>query len=1127
MRFTGGMQPDANIYDFVDGTWVNAKNIRRVNGVIEVDYGTVDVATLGGEVVGVCNTGNNLYIFTSEETAGRDRIYKFDGTTVTLLLYTDLDFIPTRELEVVYKFNDRNEIVLAWVDGVNPLRVLNVDDFPFIGGINETYKTLLTDSNLSIINVAPFANVPYVNLNRATDGNLSLGVYQIAIRYKYKDVTTKWMLCSDRILLFGKVETYNVSTNIDTSLNTIYDNAVNYIPFLDSENNNNSLSVTLSNLDSKYDTIDIALLKSLATGEFENTCGILTNISISSYSELNVFINGIFDTYVTLEEILDSPVSILKAKTLTNFRDKILIGNYESNVIISDIATTLATASIKWVIHHGSSKSTTFKWGEVYALYAAYVYNDGSLSQFEHIPGRTLETADRVAYSTVQDNMLQLEAKTFHITDTTKDITINSDGNIEGKFGAWENENETYNDGSKVRHFRFPHKSVLSSTYTGWSVENKKYARLGIRIDLSAVTLPTGVQGIVIAYAKRSLDNSTALDDAVYVRYETDVSGTNPIYGSLNGYLLINNRYVPSNPYLARVFDGDFELISSVNTIQHLPDISFKIEDNSLDNNESAGDKISTSLIDVAPLIANTVTIMNDVRDIYIPTYGQNLVYATYVKDGDTKDTLNGDVYTSIYYDINIGMSETLYPNTNSDVRQGIITSPIIQDFLDISGLPLFDGQIDDFEKGVQTLSLDRFYVRTKAMSTLCINKPLILTNNTSRINIKHYNDIAISNTTSSNTENWQLFNGSDYYTIPNINGSIYQLITYGNALYIRTDRSIYVAKIRDTFDMSNGTVGLKSGELFDQIPQELLPTSHGLISGNSKLATNLTKIGVVMVDITTASIYILGQELVDLTITNKEYFKWLFNDIYEGVVNKPVNSVHLSSLSGAAICYENNYNRLFIILNTKVLTFDVMTKQLISVHDIEPNYMFNLLGKDTPYYICGNSEDGFKIKKLSNTTYPDEAYIEFSVAIKEAPILGLNKISWNTLDGNNSTIKAISIWSDLSATGEIDIVTADVSMVSNNNTIVGNTTFDVTGIYSFNDIFDNVINKAVSIFTSDTRYQVEINNSNININKRDTDMFANHFRIRLYLKKSGIAISNRNCKLKSVDLVIKSYTSK
>jgi hypothetical protein len=1133
MRFTGGMQPDANIYDYVDGTWVNAKNIRRVNNVIEVDYGTVDVSTIGGEVVGVCNTGTALYIFSSEQTAGRDRISKFDGTSVTLLLYADLDLTPNVELQVVYKYNEKGEVVLAWIDSINKLKVLNIDNLPFINGIDPVTKELSVSSDLDLITNCPVFDQPTLSLKSEVDGIYNAGVYQVCIRYKYKDVITNWSVLSNRVIILGTSKTLNYSSYSYHTLRSLYnDNVYGMYPYLFNSINNKSLELTLYELDTSYQYIDIAVIKSLDAGAYESTVGLITNIKINNYSEFTVKLSGRYDSYTELSDILNKSYSILAPKSITNFRDKLLIGNYSSIDINDDPRDILSNLTINWKAEKSSSKSATFQWGEVYAFYAAYVYEDGTKSPYFHIYGRE-------HVSPYDDD--------FKTSNTAWMPPLTSGDDIVGQMGAWQNDDEVYTDGDyvgeNVRHHRFPHKNWALSTAisdAGWTNEDTKFAKLGITIDLSTVTLPSNVKGISIGYAKRDLKNATVVDVgmASHVEYKLYTDLSLEYNGTMFNFpIAFINGFIPSNPYIVGVYDYKHELAAW--TTSGEISLIYKLEDNESTDNTFRPDCYfleHTSYYtesSPSPYVGHTVQLMNNISNIYNPYSNQEIVTCAYIKNGTSKAIYEGDVYTS--YAVMPKYTLVEREGGLDDVilrehRQVIITSPLIPDLMEFSGLPMYNDNsinVNMFEKGVQTLSFNRFYIRLMGLPQLPLSEIYVMFDALVNPINEFKNSIVISDIGNINDNKWLRFDTSNYYTMPNINGSIYQLITYGNALYIRTNRSIYMAKIRDTFDMSNGQVGLKSGELFDQLPQELIPTSTGFIAGNSKLATSITKIGVVIVDITTSSIYILGNEFVDLTITNKEYFKWLFNNIYEGAVNKPVNNVHLSSLEGASICYESAYNRLFITLNTKVLTFDVMSKQLISVFDIEPNYIFSLLGNNTPYYICGNSNDGFKIKKLSNSTYPDEAYIEVSIAVKDLPVIGFNKIMWNTLDGNNSTIKSISIWSDLAATGEIDIVTADVTMVDDNNTIVGNTTFDVSGMYSFNDIFDNVIDKAVSIFTSTNRYQVEINDSNININKRDTDIFATHFRIRLYLKKSGVSISNRNCKLRSLDIILKSYTSK
>lgn len=1142
MEFTQGMQPDGNLYSSIDGSWAMAKNVRRVNGVIEVDYGTVNVHDLGGNVVGTCNIGTELIIMTSEGINDVDRIYKFNGTSITTILKADLNLDPDNELEIVYKYNKKNEIVIAFIDSINQLRTLNIDDLPFIHGIDPITKEISSLDDLALTKVGVEYKVPIFKLSAGHGGELGLGVYQVSIRYKYKDVISKWSILSDRILLLGESNSTIIKVNPQNSFwpHSPGDNQVNWLPYLSSESSDNVINVRLTELDKTYESFDIAIVKSLSTGGFESTCGIISNVTIPSSGTKVVYINGSYNTYVEIDEILATPFSIYKPKALTNFRDKLFVGNYETKPPSTTLSDQIDKVSLKWIIKKGiNSKQSTFKWGEVYAFYGAFLYKDGSISQFEHIKGRALEASDLVDYVTTDDNMLNASPKNFHIEDTTTNITQDADSNIIGDFGAWQNENEFYDDAGQdnVRHHRFPHKDIIMDpSIAGWDVpssENaKRYPTLGIIVDTSLVTMPDDVQGMVISYAKRDLNNATALDDGVYhkilrITVESDEITRFEQTNAISPYVMINNRYVSAYAYLRLIHTRFFNMVEASNCTYHIPNLTFRIEHNVIQKNEWTGDILLFTLDTVSGVIdsmsGSAFTIMNDIRDIYNSRFNQTLVFATYVKNGVVTESFNGDVFTSLYYSLQFAESAETIHRLISEIRVACITSPIIQDTMEVTGLPIYENQLkDEFEKGVQTFSIDRYYSRLKGASELCTNKAFILIEDITKLNNKMYNDIVQSYAVSTEYNNWLLFNANDYYTVQNINGGIYQLITYGNALYIRTDRSLYIAKIRDTFDMTNGTVGLKSGELFDQLPQELMPTSTGFMQANSKFATFLSKLGVVLVDITTASIYILGAELVDLTITNKEYFKTIMSK---------VKSSHLSSLLGVSVCHDSRYNRLFITIRDTILSFDVMTKQLISTHTLPNNYMFSLLGKESPYYIhtrinnYGNTS--YTISKLDDSQFPDESYIDISIASEKLPSFGLNDVSWITVGGVANTLESIAIWTELGATGTIDIDRVSINMVNGNDVITGNTSFDVDGVYRFNEIFDRVVDHAISMYSAaSTKYDVQINPSNIDSTNNATDLFGTQFKIRFYLKKSSRTIINRNCKLKSIGLNLKSYTS-
>lgn len=1147
MEFTEGMNPDINLYSALDNSWAMAKNVRRVNGVIEVDYGIVDVASLGGEVVGVCNTGKIVYIFTSEsESRYNDRIYKYDGVTVSTIIQTNLGLSPSIEIEIVYKYNDLGDVLIAWIGGDKPLRVINTTNLPLISGIDSISYIPINADELKLTYVKPRYNYTDLQLTTRDDGNLSAGVYQVSIRYKYKDVITDWIPLSNRVIIEGRIELSDaIEQNYDGA--QYADSHADYLEFMESEEGNNGLILTIPTLDSSYDTIDVAIIRSLMTGDMESTATVQYDIPIASYTNTSIVITDLSDTYITVDELLGNHSSIFKPKSITNFNSNLLIGGYTSTEQDVTNSQLIDNITLQWVAERllnsdgtsdDASRHITFQWGEVYAFYAAYVYDDDTVGPYHHIQGAAPTTTQGDAYSTtVTPNSLSDNARYFHIIDTSTTIGVLDSGEVYGNFGVWENENEIDGEsGNPMRHFRFPHryaiKNALGGTNSNWADEFLLNSKLGVRVHVDSTNLPTGVKSIKIAYAKRDLTNATVLDSGLSschlaynyttLSYErTDARHYHP--------LLVNNRYIPSHMYQVGIHDRSYIIPANATagTFLQCSDVEFKIEHNGEHENWFTGDCISSSPNEDIHLITNKI--MNDIRDIYNNVYNQTLVPMCNVELDTHMLTYSGDVVKHKM------VSMPFRPNTYSyefenymddlDVTMqayySIVTGLMVQAYMEMTGQLLYEDFADyeNYEYGVLTLSIDRWYSRLRGMTTLPIGKPGIMASLSDNIINTHNNTIIISESDNTVENNWLQFDPNNCYKIPNINGSIFQLVSYANTVFIRTDRSIYVAKIRDTFDMTNGAVGIKSGELFDQRPQELIPTSNGMMSGNSKYGTYTTKVGVVMIDITTASIYLIGESMTDLTITNKEYFKSLFEN---------VQSTHFSSLMGCAVMYDEGYNRLYITIGSTTLTFDVMTKQLISTHNLGNIFPFAIKGIHDPFYIYKNDSNAFKIGQLTDNVYPDEAYIDIAIAFSDALSFGLNDVAWLTYGGVMNTVKAISIWTHLGATGIIDIVRNMDSNGSQGIIITGNTSFDVDGVYRFNEIFDNVIQKELGPThpASDT-YDISLYTSNIDTTLQDTELFGTLFKVRLYLKKSGESIDNRNCKLKRIDLTPRQYTSK
>ena len=78
-----------------------------------------------------------------------------------------------------------------------------------------------------------------------------------------------------------------------------------------------------------------------------------------------------------------------------------------------------------------------------------------------------------------------------------------------------------------------------------------------------------------------------------------------------------------------------------------------------------------------------------------------------------------------------------------------------------------------------------------------------------------------------------------DYKDIPRNRGEITKLFTLGSILYLHTERSLFVTRGRQQLGLSDNTQAfVGSGDIFEQNPDELIPTTEGYAGTDCQFAS-------------------------------------------------------------------------------------------------------------------------------------------------------------------------------------------------------------------------------------------------------------------------------------------------
>lgn len=503
-KLVKGLRRDENKLDQLEGSWCDARNIviTKANGTISNENGFDDITPTGypnKKLIGVIVTNTKKVHFFGSTNAADSEIGIIDENLnyTTIIIDSLLNFHEDHPIQGVFQYKFNNNLVIAWTDSTNgkwnPYRILNLDCIPF--GIEPDYSITPADLNKAeaLLSLFPKVSVPSIDTFSVIQagGNLTTGAYYFIIGYTLEDGSdTSWLN------IYNPISIYNdnislPSLQLDGDIGGIF--------------TGKSLTINFDNINTNFKYLKLGYIK------LEN--GVYTAQYVNSYlingSTLTIDFNDSENSKsdITLNEVLIPNSVYPYGKTIATALDKLFLGNVETEPDL-DFQPYANMVNLKWVfeedinIYDPASKNTfkdeqtiffkkPFKDDEVYAFYIALRNkNSGKWSNGFIIPGRALVAGvDDINVAGTSLDIAELDTGNpvpkFRVLETANATSVIVDPNfptnknlLEGDFGAWENENETYPDSisfdstslggtdlrnAKVRHHKFPSNSYLAS----------------------------------------------------------------------------------------------------------------------------------------------------------------------------------------------------------------------------------------------------------------------------------------------------------------------------------------------------------------------------------------------------------------------------------------------------------------------------------------------------------------------------------------------------------------------------------------------------------------------------------------------------------------------------------------
>ncbi len=450
--FEGGLNKDSNILLQPRGTYRDMNNGMLVSYdgndyVIELPKGTKVSFTIPAiynavytakqalpTVIGYISFIDTLVVFSTNSTTGaygEIGIVSFNkegiGTYTPLYGHEALNFSIANQITgFTFEENDRIKRVY-WTDNFNQPRVLNVNDPAFnlitsgnvingqeymvVGGVvnynGTNYGPGLTAGNVftatatttyTVIDGSPkvyeYINYnllswypdrinPDIDFNQHVPGSLYGGskIYFVKLSNKALGIETSWSYGSFPINVYD-IAAYGSYTMVQgTGAGGVLTNS------------NTGIELKISNIDTYFDTIQVAVAEYDQANNLLRTANIFTELEITGSTMLIQHLTE-GGTTITANDLTTFPASIFKVKDITTNKNYNVIGNITEREELKEIDPTTATIS----------DLTYYLPADYSPVYASMPMNAGLPSQFGNVTSGNL-LVDGVYY--VTDGVIQ------------------------------------------------------------------------------------------------------------------------------------------------------------------------------------------------------------------------------------------------------------------------------------------------------------------------------------------------------------------------------------------------------------------------------------------------------------------------------------------------------------------------------------------------------------------------------------------------------------------------------------------------------------------------------------------------------------------------------------------------
>jgi hypothetical protein len=307
-------------------------------------------------------------------------------TYETILNSTCLDFnINTPVHDIVHRLSNNGDIEIYWAQSGSALKYLNFGKLPYKSDIQNCDQNSSLEIDCNKLNIFPSLKFPKVQVDEIiSSGNLIEGTYQFGIQFANEN---------------GEPYTsiYYISSPVSVKNDTVFSQNFN-------ENTGKSIALTLTNLDSSgiYDHINLVVVKKvngITNLELIGTYVIAGNSFPIVYSGQSQPIR------LSPEELFERFERYETASGITSVSDILVFYNVETkrrinfqkiwNAVNLQWETIRLPKSLNYADGLINSKYKGYFRDEVYAFEGAFIYSNGTTSDYFHIPSRLIKESDK------------------------------------------------------------------------------------------------------------------------------------------------------------------------------------------------------------------------------------------------------------------------------------------------------------------------------------------------------------------------------------------------------------------------------------------------------------------------------------------------------------------------------------------------------------------------------------------------------------------------------------------------------------------------------------------------------------------------------------------------------------